>query len=202
MSTSEASTALWNWGAIAVFIALAAGAIRSIQRAFTATDYLDTHFTERQRRARAGLESDVIVPRLANLFAKAGEQLPGWSRSQLTEQELTALMQDELQSADYIDDLRDLGSLARDHDDIDTSYTGAERSARTRGFAGVGVVVFGAYPGYWFASDQENTSPLFWVLIGFALLASTVMVISWVVETRLRHRLVRLCRTYERPVGS
>ncbi len=198
MLADNAASGLWDWGAVGVVIVLAGGAFRSIQRAFAATDVLDARFTDRQRRARAGLESDYIIPQLARLLVNAAERLPSWSLTQMTENELAQLMQDELQNVDYIDDMRQLGGLARDYEWIAASYDGAERWARIRGFAGILVLAALVYPGIWLAGNRGKANAVLWVSVAAGMAATACMLISWVVETRLRNRLVRLCRRYER----
>jgi hypothetical protein len=179
-------------------IAVAAGAIRSIARAFTAPDALDARFTDRQRRARAGLEADHIIPSLAELLSDASSRLPAWSITQTSEDELRSLLQDELNAADYLDSLRALGRLALDHDSITTSYTGAERAARVRGYAGISALLGLIYPAFWLITDQETTNWGVWTSSSFTVVSAVAMLGAWANETRLRIRLVRLCRTYER----
>jgi hypothetical protein len=197
MLAGESWSSIWNWGALAVAVVVAAGAIRSIARAFSAPDLLDERFTDRQRRARAGLEADHIIPALAHLVSAAASQVPGWSGSQLSEDDLSNLMQDELNSADYLDDLRKLGRLAGNYDRISTSYSGAEQSARVRGIAGIVSLAGLAYPAFWLVTSQDATNVWLWLSGVGTALAVVTMLGAWVNETRLRTRLVRLCRDYE-----
>lgn len=198
MIAGEALGAGWNWGAIAAILVVAGSSIRSIARAFTAPDALDARFTDRQRRARAGLEADHIIPSLAHLLTDAAEEMPGWAVSQTSQEELTSLLQDELNSTDYLESLRALGRLARDHDRISSSYSGAEVSARIRGVAGLLTLLGLAYPAIWIATSQGRTTFLLLASTMIALLATAAMLGAWANETRLRTRLVRLCRDYER----
>jgi hypothetical protein len=186
-----------DWGAIAFGVACLGMAIKNIKDGFGATESLDQRFADQQVRAKASLVSNVAVPGLARLLSIVANRLPGWALSQTTTDELSAMMQDELQSFDYVDDLRSLGDLANDHDDIDGLFLRAERWGTLRGWGGVGLVLSVVFLVPWVLFGGWDP-PLGWVLAFTALGAVSLLAAgtAWAMTIYLRRRLTTLCRKY------
>lgn len=183
--------------AVAVFLVLAAGAIRSIVRGFRSTDDLDARFGDQQVRARTSIEANHVVPSLGRLLAGTVEDLPGWVITGTTVGELERLMQDELAGADYVQQLRQLARLANDHQNVDLFFQRADKWGLIQGFGGGGLLL-GLVPwGAWFGfSAWHAPAWLLWLASILVVGSVVVLVVAWSMDTMYRRRLVRLCRRY------
>jgi hypothetical protein len=198
ISSSRFGLPLLDWGAIAFFAVLLGAAIRSIKVGFGITDALDARFGDRPLRAQAALVSNHAIPALAKVLVEAAEKLPAWALTETTSDELSALMQDELLSYDYVGNLRELGNLAVDHDRLDTNFSRAETWGLVRGIAGAAMAVCLVFLGIWVLDVEWN--PAAWLVIFVAALgaiALTALSCSWCADIVYRRRLVMLCRKFE-----
>jgi hypothetical protein len=172
-------------------------AIRSTKQGFGATDSLDARFAEKQARAKSGLISNHAVPALADLLSDVTEQLPPWAVTQTTSGELGALMQDELQSFDYVSRLKALGELATDHESIDSLFGAAEQWGFVRGCSSLLLIPILVFFAVWMLIGGWD--PPVWLLVLAALVGLVAFIaasLSWGADIVYRRRLVKVCRRY------
>lgn len=187
-----------DWSALGVIVILFAGALATARRGLTSAETLDQAFGERQRRARTSLEANHIVPGLAALLSDVAVRVPPWVLTATATEEMTSYVQDELQSYDYLDQLRQLGALAMEYDNVDSLYASAERWARRKGIAAVILAAALVYPALWIGIPSWRLPDAWtWVSSTIAIAALNAVGVCWTMETRCRTLLTRLCRRYQ-----
>lgn len=187
-----------DWGAVVAMGVVVGVAIRSTKQGFGTTDSLDARFAEKQARAKSGLISNYAVPALADLLTEVTQQLPPWALTQTTSGELGALMQDELQSFDYVSRLKDLGALATDHESIDALFDRAEKWGLVRGWGSLLLIPVLVFFAVWMLIGGWN--PPSWLLLTLGFVGAALVVatsLSWGADMVLRRKLVKVCRRYE-----
>lgn len=117
-----------NWGAVAVGLGIATFAGRSVGRAIRAPTVVQNAFSNMPGKARAVIEGDHVVPRLASLINAVNEES---LRAGAVGAEAG------LQRIDYLEDLEKLSEYYADYTDASRLPNEMERWLRWKGVAAV-----------------------------------------------------------------
>jgi hypothetical protein len=183
-----------NWSAVAVCLVICAPAVGAIVRAFRAPSALQREFAEDRRRTRAEIEGNFLIPKMGELLidltAKDDKRRPREDRLRN--------LQNNLQATDYLPAIQDLGSLARDHSELQTLQDDACKWSRGEGISAGAFLLGFLYPACLWSLDGYSPpawlGPPAYLLLG---LGGAFAVAFFVQETSSRNRLSEIVRKYE-----